>query len=90
MEWAAGVDMNTWIVGRVPVAHLVRDVTPTEKEAFTSEKTFLIKGRIMAGQANLKDNTLGVSEFQWLTKDELAVQLPKNYYAGVKNAIAAL
>ena len=79
--------MNTWIVGRVPVAHIVRATTPTAEEAFTSEKTFLLKGRIMAGQANLEGNTLGVSAFQWLTKEELAAQLPKHYYAGVKNAM---
>ena len=79
--------MNTWIVGRVPVAHVVRAVTPTKEEAFTSEKTFLLKGRIMAGQADLKGNTLGLKAFQWLTKEELAAQLPKYYYAGVKNAM---
>ncbi|CAK7564750.1 MAG: hypothetical protein SEPTF4163_002649 [Sporothrix epigloea] len=84
---AAGVNMNTWIVGRVPVAHVVREVTPTKEEAFSSEKTFLLKGRIMAGQADLAKNTLGVKAFQWLTKEELASQLPKYYYAGVKNAM---
>ncbi|CAK7199077.1 hypothetical protein SEUCBS139899_001745 [Sporothrix eucalyptigena] len=87
LESAAGVNMNTWIVGRVPVAHIMRDVTPTKEEAFTSEKTFLLKGRIMAGQADLKGNTLGVSAFQWLAKEELAEQLPKYYYASVKNAM---
>ncbi|ERT02012.1 50S ribosomal subunit L30 [Sporothrix schenckii 1099-18] len=87
LESAAGVDMNTWIVGRVPVAHIVRETTTTAEAAFTSEKTFLIKGRILAGQANLENNTLGVDAFQWLTKEELASHLPKYYYAGVKNAI---
>ncbi|CAK7214150.1 hypothetical protein SBRCBS47491_002051 [Sporothrix bragantina] len=89
LESTAGVNMNTWMVGRVPVAHVVREVTPTKEEAFTSEKTFLLKGRIMAGQADLKDNTLGAKAFQWLTKEELAAQLPKYYFAGVKNAMPA-
>ena len=80
--------MNTWTVGRVPIAHFVRPVEPAEKN-ITSVKTFFIKGRIMAGQANTEDNTLGVTAFKWLTKEELAAELPKYYYAGVQNAIAA-
>lgn len=89
LEQSAGVNMNTWTVGRVPIAHFVRPVEPTEKKTVTSTKTFFIKGRIMAGQADIKDNTLGVTAFKWLTKEELATELPKYYFAGVKNAIAA-
>ncbi|EPE10341.1 50s ribosomal subunit l30 [Ophiostoma piceae UAMH 11346] len=89
LEEAVGTNMNTWTVGRVPIAHFVRPVEPAEKKNITSVKTFFIKGRIMAGQANIEDNTLGVTAFKWLTKEELAAELPKYYYAGVKNAITA-
>lgn len=82
--------MNTWMIGRQPVVHFTRPATPTEKEPVTSEKTFLLKGRIMAGQANLEGNTLGVSEFKWVTKEEAAELLPKEYYASVKNAMVQL
>ncbi len=81
--------MNTWIVGRVPIAHLVRTTAAlADTDAgINSLRTFFLKGRIMAGQANLEGNTLGASAFQWLTKDELAATLPKYYYSSVKNAM---
>ncbi|KAF4498507.1 MRPL17-mitochondrial ribosomal, large subunit [Fusarium agapanthi] len=87
LERAAGVNMNTWIVSRVPVAHVVSRPKTTadgvvEKKG---EKTFFIKGRIMAGQADLKDNPFGYTEFKWLTREELEKELPKDYWKGVRN-----
>ncbi|EFW99584.1 50S ribosomal subunit l30 [Grosmannia clavigera kw1407] len=82
LESAAGVDMNTWIVGRVPIAHIVQSTDATD-----GEKTFFLKGRIMAGQANLEGNTSGLTDFKWLTKEELAKELPWYYYSGVKHAM---
>ena len=84
---AAGVNMNTWIVGRVPVSHLVyqpvikADSTVEKK----GEKIFFLKGRIMAGQADLTNNTMGLTDFQWLTKTELAKVLDRNYFQAIKN-----
>lgn len=82
--------MNTWIVGRVPVAHHV--VQPTFKEDTSlltkGEKTFFLKGRIMAGQADLKESTLGYREFKWLTKDELKELFPEKYFKSVRNMMA--
>lgn len=90
LEQAAGVNMNTWIVGRVPVAHLVvpakmePDGTIIEK----GRKTFFLKGRIMAGQADLKGNPLGYTDFEWLTREELEKKLSPEYFHGVKNMLA--
>lgn len=85
---SAGANMNTWIVGRVPVAH--RIVKPVLAEDGTSllrrgEKTFFLKGRIMAGQADLTGNRHGLTDFQWLTQEELQEVLPKDYYRSVRN-----
>jgi len=82
--------MNTWIVGRVPVAHHVtrhayRDDGSLQRRG---EKTFFIKGRIMAGQANLASNLHGYVDFKWLAKDELAETLTPEYYRSVKNMMA--
>lgn len=83
--------MNTWIVGRVPVAHLVTQ--PVLKEDSTlenkGEKIFFLKGRIMAGQADLKNNTLGLTDFKWLTKEELRKELAPEYFHGVRNMMEA-
>lgn len=90
MDQGAGVNMNTWLVGRVPVAHHV--VKPTFAEDGTlegkGEKTFFIKGRIMAGQANLEGNPFGFTDFKWLTREELKTELDPRYYRGVRNMMA--
>ena len=79
--------MNTWIVGRVPVAHHV--VKPVVGEDGTTvvergEKTFFLKGRIMTGQADLTGNKHGLTDFKWLTREELQEVLPEDYYHSVR------
>jgi len=82
--------MNTWIVGRVPVAHHV--LRPVFKEDGSlqkrGDKIFFLKGRIMAGQADLKDNPFGYIDFKWLAKEELAEVLSPEYYHSVRNMMA--
>ncbi|KAN0095855.1 39S mitochondrial ribosomal protein L46 domain containing protein [Hyaloscypha variabilis] len=87
----AGVNMNTWIVGRVPVGHhiinpyLNRESGELEQQGV---RTFFMKGRIMAGQANLKGNLFGLSEFKWLTKQEVKKHVADKYWSYVKNMMA--
>ncbi|KAI1404019.1 39S mitochondrial ribosomal protein L46-domain-containing protein [Hypoxylon fuscum] len=90
LESAAGVNMNTWMVGRVPVAHLVRQPEFNEDTSLKQrgEKVFFMKGRIMAGQADLKANKLGLQDFNWLTKEELMEKLPTDYFHSVRNMMA--
>jgi large subunit ribosomal protein L46 len=84
--------MNTWIVGRVPVAHVV--TRPLFKDEGASvlekrgEKIFFLKGRIMAGQVDLKDNKHGLTDFMWLTREELQEVLPEEYYRHVRLMMA--
>ncbi len=82
--------MNTWIVGRVPVAHLVDEPTRTEDGAVqqNGRKTFFLRGRIMAGQADVAGNALGYTDFQWLTREELEKELPAAYFRGVRNMMS--
>lgn len=70
--------MNTWIVGRVPVAHNSKG----------DKKTFFLKGRILAGQADVKDSPLGYTDFKWLTREELETVLEPEYFARVRNMMA--
>ncbi|KAI5926360.1 39S mitochondrial ribosomal protein L46-domain-containing protein [Camillea tinctor] len=90
LEDAAGVNMNTWMVGRVPVAHLVIKPKFDEKSALIQrgEKIFFLKGRIMAGQADLKNNRMGLEDFNWLTKEELKEKLDEEYFHAVRNMMA--
>lgn len=90
LEQSAGVNMNTWLVGRVPVAHHVVKPQYNEASALESKgsKTFLLKGRIFAGQANIKNNVLGVTDFMWLTRDELKKYFEADYFTSIKNMLS--
>ncbi|KAI8952075.1 39S mitochondrial ribosomal protein L46-domain-containing protein [Xylaria longipes] len=90
LELAAGVNMNTWMVGRVPVAHLVKQPKFNEDTSLIQrgEKTFFHKARIMAGQADLKGNKMGLQDFNWLTREELKTKLDKDYFKAVRNMMA--
>ena len=82
--------MNTWIVGRVPVGH--HTISPRFTESGSLEKqgirTFFIKGRIMAGQADLKGNLYGLSDFKWLTTEEVKKVVASKYWSFVKGMMA--
>lgn len=87
----AGVNMNTWIVGHVPVGHhIIRPRFDPESGALEKQgsRTFFMKGRIMAGQANLEGNKFGLTDFKWLTKQEVEKHVADKYYSYVKNMLA--
>jgi large subunit ribosomal protein L46 len=89
---SGGVNMNTWLVGHVPIGHAQLDyASPQTTSTGLSEqgsKTFFLKARIMAGQANLKDNKLGLQDFKWLHKDELKTAVDGDYWRQIKNMLA--
>ncbi|KAG6162348.1 hypothetical protein E4U46_004294 [Claviceps purpurea] len=90
LDQAAGINMNTWIVSRAPVAHVVKQalLSPDGVVTEKGQKTFFLKGRIMAGQADLKDNAFGYTDFKWLTREELEEELEPEYFRGVRNMMA--
>jgi len=82
--------MNTWIVGNAPVGHhVLKPYHDAEKKiAKAGEKTFFMKARIMAGQADLKANAFGLKDFKWLTREELAKHLGPKYFSSVSKMLA--
>ena len=85
--------MNTWFVGHAPVGHIVQDLQrrqqAEEKEVpFAVEKTFFMKARVLAGQADLTGNKLGFSEFKWLAKEEIQGVVSTYYFTKIKNMLA--
>ncbi|KAH8705277.1 50S ribosomal subunit L30 [Talaromyces proteolyticus] len=89
----AGINMNTWFVGFHPIGHhayTFRAPKPDEstKEVVAGEKTFFMKSRIMAGQADLSSNSLDIKDFKWLTREEIAKFVLPQYYSNVKNMLA--
>jgi large subunit ribosomal protein L46 len=82
--------MNTWMIGRHPIAHTVRRY-PAQKpdsDAAIGAKTFYLRGRIMAGQADLTRNAAGAQDYKWLTAKELETGLSKGYLTPLKSALA--
>jgi large subunit ribosomal protein L46 len=47
-----------------------------------------MKGRIMAGQANISENTFGLGNFKWLTREEVEQVVSPKYFSYVKNMLA--
>lgn len=51
-------------------------------------RTFFMKGRIMAGQANLEGNLFGLNQFMWLTKKEIEDRFTQYDFDKVKDMLA--
>ena len=84
--------MNTWVVGNIPIGHQVYNysqaiVNEGKGSVLRGEKIFYMKARILAGQANLKDNQFGLEDFQWLTKEELQRAFHPRSWNAVKNIL---
>ena len=84
--------MNTWIVGNMPIGYRTiryqRKILDQETGAGRlGEKVFFMKGRIMAGQANLSDNKFGLVDFKWLAKDEIEKELQPSDWNSVRNVL---
>ena len=93
---SCGVNMNTWFVGAHPVGHYVFQYrTPKDNEnqevkvsadtRTMGEKTFLMKARIMAGQADV-DST-DAEDFRWLAKEEIQKIVTPWYWSNIKNML---
>jgi large subunit ribosomal protein L46 len=85
--------MNTWFVGNAPVGMFTnkfeKPIIEPGKEIL-GEKTFFMKARIMAGQFNLKNSTRELSDFKWLSKDELEKQVDPAYWKAIRNMLVDL
>ena len=51
-------------------------------------KVFFMKGRIMAGQADLSKNEYGDQEFQWLAKEEIERRVGEKYWSAIRNMLS--
>lgn len=85
--------MNIWIVGYHPIGHYVYNnrkpkVDEERGVRLAGEKTFFLKGRIMAGQADLRENQLGLEDFMWLAKEEIEETVPARFWGSVRNMLA--
>lgn len=100
---AAGINMNTWIVGNHPIGHFQRpfsspqltkivpnrlvSTSKEEEREEYGEKVFFMKARMMAGQADLAKNEYGDTEFQWLASEEVAEKVHPKYWSSVRHML---
>ncbi|KAF2875314.1 39S mitochondrial ribosomal protein L46-domain-containing protein [Massariosphaeria phaeospora] len=92
LKQSGGINMNTWVVGNVPVGQHQHDFAPESLKASPNPhqlgyKTFFMKARIMAGQPILTENKLGLTDFKWLAKEEVQKAVRKDYWQSVKNML---
>jgi large subunit ribosomal protein L46 len=85
--------MNTWIVGNHPTGHFKRPYSDEQVKTndrghvLKGDMVFFMKGRIMAGQANLTDNLLGAKDFKWLTKEEIHPIVHQKYWKAIQDML---
>lgn len=93
---SCGVNMNTWFVASHPIGHCVeraseepesKPTDQTQSSDIDAEKTFFMKARIFAGQADVKDNIHGLEEFKWLSKEEIEKHVTPEYWTSIKNML---
>lgn len=87
--------MNTWVVGNMPIGHRIitypqKAVDKEKGTELLGEKVFFMKARIMAGQANLASNKLGLKDFRWLAKEEVQKELHSSDWNSVKTLLLEL
>lgn len=60
--------------------------SPFEREEF-GVKTFFMKARIMAGQADLAANAYGDKDFLWLTREEIEKTVEPHYFKSIRGML---
>ena len=65
----------------------------SESPSSLGEKTFFMKARIFAGQADVSKGVMGeeaeeIEDFRWLSKDEIKEMVIPGYWARIKNMLA--
>ncbi|KAG6812764.1 hypothetical protein H0H92_000679 [Tricholoma furcatifolium] len=81
-----GENMDTWIVSRNPVGVFKESPLDLSSPVAKPEKiTFFFKGHIMAGQIHPNSN---ITDFAWLTKQEIETRVEKDYWEGVKDILS--
>ncbi|KAI7902426.1 39S mitochondrial ribosomal protein L46-domain-containing protein [Cokeromyces recurvatus] len=84
LQEQCGADMDTWFVGRQPISIYKQSSTKGQDNGV---KTFFMKARVYAGQVKPGKD---ISDFAWLTKEELVNTLSRDYYKAVKDSLGDL
>ncbi|OSD02801.1 hypothetical protein PYCCODRAFT_1452020 [Trametes coccinea BRFM310] len=87
LQAECGVNMDTWIVGKKPIAVYQPSLPESVKKTLGGELyTFFLKAHILAGQ--VRPDGKNVTDFAWLTKQEIEPRVEKDYWASVKDILS--
>jgi large subunit ribosomal protein L46 len=62
---------------------------PADSEGEKTEKTFFMKARIFAGQANVDQESKAYTDYRWLSKEEVKQKVTANYWSRIKDMLVA-
>ncbi|KAI0273845.1 50S ribosomal subunit L30 [Gloeopeniophorella convolvens] len=82
-----GEAMDTWVVSRNPIGlyEIHPPTPPTDPSAPPKTCVFFFKAHIMAGQVKPSNS---VTDFAWLTKNEIESRVHPQYWDGVKDMLS--
>ncbi|KAI0371762.1 hypothetical protein BV20DRAFT_965034 [Pilatotrama ljubarskyi] len=87
LQAECGINMDTWIVGKKPIAVYQPSLPESTKKSLGGELyTFFLKAHILAGQ--VRPDGKNVTDFAWLTKEEIEPRVEKDYWASVKDILS--
>ncbi|KAI5124065.1 hypothetical protein M0805_003892 [Coniferiporia weirii] len=81
-----GPHINTWVVGRRPVGLFEYEYEGNADPQYSGEKIFFYKAHIFAGQVQTAERS--ISDFAWLTKEEIESRVSKEYWLGTKDMLS--
>ena len=97
MNRECGIEMNSWLVGRRPIGFyeqtggelrnkVLQLGSLQDPHVFNLLQIFFFKAHIIAGQATPDPNS--VSDFAWLTKEEIQSRVSEEYWLGTKDMLS--
>lgn len=75
-----GNEMDIWMVSNLPVA-----VLPSVKGG---ERSYVMRGHILAGQPDLSNSSAKGVEFAWLTKEEIQQRVGQKHWDGIQDLLS--
>ncbi|EIW60631.1 mitochondrial 54S ribosomal protein YmL17/YmL30 [Trametes versicolor FP-101664 SS1] len=87
LEAECGINMDAWVVGKKPIAVYQPSLPESTKKTLGGELyTFFLKAHILAGQ--VRPDGKNVTDFAWLTKEEIELRVEKDYWASVEGILS--
>eukprot|EP00158_Paraphelidium_tribonemae_P005510 Partr_v1_DN27381_c1_g1_i4_m46138 putative Ribosomal protein len=85
-----GDNMELWQVGNAPVAFIDAKNVMDGNSGHLPDKIFFMKSQIYSGNFDSAATVRSVSNFGWMTKEELSAKLKPSYFESIQDSLADL